>query len=354
MLEPSQSTENVSYTSRMQQAIQDWLLSPNMWPVGYIIGSPYSPFRVEQELPKRDWRDAFEDLLALESGSEMISHQSRKQEGIVAASLGWERASDCIQKLNKLNIRDAQRFTLARTALNKAKSPEDQADPSIISGLERMMNEIREMTQRRIAIAETFKLREESRGKFSTGRTKDRGQWITSLITSGALIGWTSLLKDSAHGNYIVLESEAEPQASVAFTERELGAHFEDDEPLDQESPGPPLYEVSNLPPAVQGDSQPFIVEHSSPQSGAWLPLIMSRVPERPYFWAQKTTAERIALPDGTTATKVLMKNYLTNGDFEEKVMIQEPGKVLQEVEKARALIHDRMLGFDKPINEAI
>lgn len=75
----------------------------------------------------------------------------------------------------------------------------------------------------------------------------------------------------------------------------------------------------------------------------------MSKIPERPCFWSQTTTAERITLPDGRMVTKVVMKNYLTNGDVEEKVIVQEPGKVLQEVEKARALIQDRMFGFDQP-----
>ena len=79
-------------------------------------------------------------------------------------------------------------------------------------------------------------------------------------------------------------------------------------------------------------------------------PLIMSRIPERPYFFGQNTTAERITLPNGKTATRVVMKNYLTNGDVEEKVIVQEPGRVLQEVEKARALIQDRVYGFDPPI----
>lgn len=355
VLEPSQNSADVSYHDRIQQAMKDWLLSPQMWPIGYIVGSPYSPFRVEQELPQRDWRNAFEDLLALESGGEMISEKSREEEKVVAASIGWERASDCIQKLNKLNTRDSQTFTLAQAALNQAKSPGHQPEPPIVAGLERMIIDIRQITQQRVAVAEMFKAREASRGKFSTSRHKDRGQWMASLITSGALKGWNSLLKDSEAGDLVVLSKETETpddEAGFSGTEHELRAHFEDDRPLVPGTPGPPLYVISPVSPDAPVDDRSLDIEDSSPRMFAFVPEILSRVPERPYFYGQQMTAERITLPNGRTATKVVMKNYLTNGDVEEKVMIQEPGKVLQEVEKARALIHDRLLGFDKPIQE--
>lgn len=32
-----------------------------MWPLGYILSSPYSPFYLEKQMPDREWRDAFED-----------------------------------------------------------------------------------------------------------------------------------------------------------------------------------------------------------------------------------------------------------------------------------------------------
>ena len=51
-----------------------------MWPVDYILNSAYYPLRVENQLPGCRWRDAFEDLLALESKSEMISWESRVRE----------------------------------------------------------------------------------------------------------------------------------------------------------------------------------------------------------------------------------------------------------------------------------
>lgn len=352
VLEPSQNTENVTLADRMGQVVKEWLLSPQLWPVGYVMGSPYSPFRVEKELPKRDWRDAFEDLLALESGGEMISHESRKHEKAVAANLSWERAKHCIETLNKLNSQAGPLFSRAQTALNAAKST-GQLDPSITRWLDDKLNESREMMQRRVAVAEAFKAKEATSREWSASRRKDRGQWMASLITSGALRGWGSALEDSEHGPLITLYKEQtapEDYDSIALTERELHEHFEGGKPFEAGVPGPPWYEVSSGPPAVSVDDHQVVEESSSPQPPPEERIVVSRVPDRPYFSRQTTAAECITLPNGKMATRVVMKNYLTNGGVEEKVILHEPGKVLQEVEKARALIQDRMFGFDKLI----
>ena len=50
---------------------------PTVVAMGYLTESPYSPFHLERELPNRNWRNAFEDLLTLESGGEMISDEKQ-------------------------------------------------------------------------------------------------------------------------------------------------------------------------------------------------------------------------------------------------------------------------------------
>ena len=143
--------------------------------MGYLIDSPYSPFHVEQELPNRNWRNAFEDLLAIESGGEMISAESRQQERAVAAKISWERASHCINILNKLNARDVPSWPLAQAALNAAKSSRDQKNFVIIPWLEGKIKLGSELVQRRVALAESFKAREEMRREWPASRHKDRG-----------------------------------------------------------------------------------------------------------------------------------------------------------------------------------
>ena len=353
VLEPSQNTDDVSLKDRKQQLMREWLLSPRMWPIGYLIGSPYSPFRVEKQLPKRDWRNAFEDLLALESGGEMRSHESRTQEEAIAANLSWERTNYCLEKINKMNMRDAALMNRARTILNEISSPVHQEEPPHISWLKKAIKETREVVQRRIALAEVYKGMGEMTKELSASQRKDRGQWMSSLISSGALRGWISVLKDSEDGALIHLSKEGEaPEHSsgIKISEYGLFKYFKDGRPLKHGVPRAPLYRISYRPPAVPVNDLQILDETSFPPPPPSEGLMWSKVPERPYFLGQRMTAERITLPNGKTANKVVIKNWLTNGDGEEKVIIQDPGKVLQEVEKARALIRDRETGLDKPI----
>ena len=54
-----------------------------VWPITYVAMSPYSPLRLEQQESFRDhgakWRNAFEDLLVVQSGREMAEEKQRSQ-----------------------------------------------------------------------------------------------------------------------------------------------------------------------------------------------------------------------------------------------------------------------------------
>lgn len=54
------------------------------WPITFVVMSPYSPLRLEQQERFRDhgakWRNAFEDLLAVQSGREMAEEKQRPQD----------------------------------------------------------------------------------------------------------------------------------------------------------------------------------------------------------------------------------------------------------------------------------
>ena len=57
--------------------------APSLWPVIYAAISPYSPLRLEHQAPFRlegnKWRNAFEDLLALQSGHSMVKKTDRRE-----------------------------------------------------------------------------------------------------------------------------------------------------------------------------------------------------------------------------------------------------------------------------------
>ena len=351
VLDPSQSEspDGVDVTGRIQQALKDWLLSPTMWPVGYVIASPYSPFRVEQELPKRDWRDAFEDLLALESGNSIISLESRKQETAAAAKVRWERANYLIETMNQLNLEISPILNNAQKALNEMRVSGKRANPPVISWLEENLKAGKEMVLHRVALARSYKEWEENSRELSASRHKNRGQWTASLVASGALRGWFSVLQDSEVGDVILLGKSDDPE-NVRFSERELADYFDEGKPLHAETPNAPLYRVSRRPRAMPDKNPQILHEDSGPEIPPDEPQLWSTVPERPCFWRQSMVAEQITLPIGKTVTKVVMRNWLTNGDVEEKVIIQEPAKVLQEVEKARSMIENRRLGIDEMV----
>lgn len=77
-----------------------------MWPIGYAVLSPYSPLSIERQLPDRNWRDAFEDLLALDSGGQMINLAERKKESVVAEKLWRDHIYQRIERINKQLKRD--------------------------------------------------------------------------------------------------------------------------------------------------------------------------------------------------------------------------------------------------------
>ncbi len=97
---------NLTYRESLLDCFKRYFASPRMWPIGYIGVSPYSPLSLEREMPSRNWRDAFEDLLALESGGEMIDYESREKEAITAERLWREELFEGVSTVNRQLQRD--------------------------------------------------------------------------------------------------------------------------------------------------------------------------------------------------------------------------------------------------------
>ena len=352
VIESDQDVSNLSFAERLSRMGKQWRLSPRMWPVGYIIESPYSPLRIEQEIPGREWRDAFEDLLALETNGEMISTESRKEEKAASSRIGWERASHLIDKCNKLNENESVVLKLLRIS---RQAFEKQREHAALSFVDRKFEEFEANTQRRILFAQSIKAQEEAHRDLSASRQKDRGQWIASLTTSGAVRGWIAGFLDSAAGVNHFLQigdhnDQPEEYDNIHFTEDESQKVFEEDKPISFGDPGPPMYELSSQLSGKVNESQDEYNADGTVKPPEDEPVRMSNMPERPYFAAQQTTTEHITLPNGKMANKVTVLNFLTNGELEEKVIVENPVKVLEEVERGRGFIVDRILGFDKPI----
>ena len=94
------ATRNVSFRDSISYGASAYLLSPRMWPFGYILNSSYSPLQLEREMPSPRWRDAFEDLLAVDSGQGLIASKTRKEENRLCRQLLLKTVRTSIHEIN--------------------------------------------------------------------------------------------------------------------------------------------------------------------------------------------------------------------------------------------------------------
>jgi hypothetical protein len=184
---------NLPWRERLQYHCLSFDLSPRMWPMGYILRSPYSPFYLEREIPNHNWRDAFEDLIALDSGGEMISTESRKREEEVAARLYVEGVHSAVSHANetlKLDQRYLSQLHKWRAYAVRQKNTE-MGD--FIASIDTLHIPTHENHAK-----ETVKLGEELIARLKENQTKDwpgsrfklKTHWIASLVSSGAVPEW--------------------------------------------------------------------------------------------------------------------------------------------------------------------
>ncbi|CAF9940064.1 hypothetical protein IMSHALPRED_001735 [Imshaugia aleurites] len=313
---------------------QDSSASSLMWPVDYILNSDYSPLRIEKQLPEDHWRDAFEDLLALEANGEMISLESRRTEKDMAVKIIYRKASNTIYAINR-NLR-----TFAgnrKRLLELRKNTGSEGDARRICWVDDMgLPENRSDVDRQIKTYKLLTQAVERQKHWSASQNKHRGQWIASLISSGVLPGWSSRLESNSWlgeprmfmQKLTVPRSERDEKDSFAFTDNGLYLRFRVKEPLQK---------IVHSEARRRSD---FVIvnDHDLKNSSS------DSVRSRQNLIAQTTTSERILLADGSIATKVVLTNHARNGREEKIEIIEDAAKVLEEVEKARNLMRGRSI----------
>ena len=298
--------------------------SPRMWPIGFIIGSAYSPLRIEREIPNRNWRDAFEDLLALNAGRDMMNPQSRKAEDEKAAETRYNFTSDSIQTFNNIQhdylAFQEEMIKFRRECVETGDSErvtilDKKILPDAKSGIEVM-----------VAHAKTVKTSFEMHRNAKASDLKRPGRWITSLIANGAAPGWQSLTGNSVDGHvttFARLDAPPELETGLVVSEVELEAIFSEGvynlvSPL-----GLPLPWVSQL--TNEG------LNHSCAVG-----LRKRYLPSPSSILVQKVRAEPIKLRDGSIGVKTYIANFLADNTVEEKEFFEEPGRLFEEMEHAR------------------
>ena len=308
-----------------------------MWPLGYILGSEYSPLLLEQQIPNLNWRDRFEDLLALESGKRMISAVSRQNEAVTAFRVRSESVHDDISHVNQ----ELQRYQDYNSLLQGLREVSiRRKDSDVVSQIDDVAMPAQKKSAEMVIAS----------GKALIGSLKDlqnkpasnymyRVPWITSLISSGAMLGWESAVYDSADGWLADVYKADGSGDGQMFSELDLATIFRDGRPLDFRSPLWSTYEGS-----YGNFSYPEIEElcpdgDADPDAAQTYDAIENI---RPSILSQLTKVQQKKSWNGSIETRVVLKNRFSNGEEAEKTITNDTSKVLEEVERFHASIKER------------
>ncbi|KAL9131467.1 MAG: hypothetical protein Q9217_000615 [Psora testacea] len=315
-----------------------------MWPIGYLIASPYSPLQLESDVGGFNWRDRFEDLIALENGGEMISMESRRREAKVGHRLMFEGTRRLVDCLNADLRRNHRWLTIVNAWRQIARDDNmtqniARADRDILPAINARNDEVLSHGKATIELAREIR----DRKTAAASNSKSPGLWMSSLITSGALKGWMSIMANSNDGPYYKLRKTTDDSDDgQCFTDLELMQKFKGGIPI---SVGSPNWSTMDAPyprlPSMTGRADDGTFDGSLDLQ-TYKQLSIKRSILR-----QLASAEEVKYRNGTKATKVFLVNHYTDGSMERKEIIQDPVKVLQEVNEAQAqmeLYRDAML----------
>lgn len=329
-------TRNLSWRDGAKVHMATYFASPRMWPLGYILGSPFSPLNLEQQFPNLNWRDRFEDLLAFESGKKLISAVSRQNEAATASRIRNESAHTDISHVNQELQRNQDYVVLLQRLREVSVRMKDTGIVSMIDNdalpFQKKSSEMA-IADGKAVISSLKDLQNKPASSY-----KKRVPWITSLISSGAMLGWESTVYDSSDGwQADVYKADGSGDGHV-FTELDLAMVFKEGYRLDFRSPIWSTYEgtYNHFYPQIEalcpeGETDPD-AEHAYNAIDNIRPSVLS----------QLTTVQRRKSWNGSMETRVVLKNRFTDGQEEEKTIVNDASKVLEEVEKAHASVKDR------------
>ena len=341
------SPSNLTWNESLSHHLNTYLLSPRMWPIGYILRSAYSPLQVEREMPDRvSWRDAFEDLLALESGGQMISLESRNKESKVAKRLWHDSLSRDVSVANDQLQLDAKSLGLLKR-MRDLFARRNQADA--LEGIKQNISAQEESSKQTIAfgkgrIADLAKGMEES---WPASRYKMRGQWMASLVSSGALPGWYAQIFDSAEGFQVSLGKNGgdRDDDSQSMTEEELHKQFMEGIPM---KIGSPTWST-----AAGRYPEPEIIQEEVGDGISTRYVRFPYRPLRPLILSQFIKAECSKSEKGSLSIKVALENHFTDGTTEQKEIVNDSSKVLEENDKVYASMHARFAAVGAAVQGA-
>ena len=308
-------------------------------------------------MPCRNWRDAFEDLLALETRGSMIETEVRMLETKTALEIHKQQSAERIRKMNELDQRWVSDVQLAESIVVSGK---EHQNPLVTEPAEKYLKRLHDIAQRR---SEYRKLLEGLltgprdpapilKLNLSSSYFKTRGHWMASLSTSGACPNWYSNLTNSADGEWWQFgRDEMEPWGlgDIAATEQQLFDLFENGKSFEPNSPSPSPYDydTANASPDEHKAAMDFNpARESLGEIGChhqrWIPRPKATILAQA-IWR---STDQDKADDQTMSLWV--RNTFTNGKIDTRAVTDGPSAILEEVTKALGDISDRNNGLDQ------
>ena len=331
---------DLSWRDGAKLQLATYFASPRMWPLGYILGSDYSPINLERHFPDFNWRDPFEDLLILEHGKKMISAVSRQKEAATASRLRNESVHEDISRVNSGLQRNQDYVSL----LQKMREISVRRKRSHLVSLidEEAIPYQKETSEIEIAYGKSLIKELKYLENKPASSYKKKVPWIISLISSGAMPGWESVMYDSADGLLAdVFKTDGSGDGQM-FSELDLALIFKKEHRIDFRGPRWSTFDGSYDDHYSQID-QLHPEEGSDPFTENAYETILDLPPS---ILSQSTTVQRKKSWNGSLETRVVLKNRFTDGTDEEKMIVNDASKVLEEVEKAQRSIKQRHYGI--------
>ena len=310
-------------------------LTPHYRPLGYILGSPYSPLNLEEQYPNFNWRDSFEDLLALESGKKMISAVSRQNEALTASRVYNETVHDEVSHVNQVLQRN-QDYVVLVLKLREIAVRRKHTDTIAMIDDEALPAQ-KQSTETAIAMGKSLIRDLKDLQNKPASSYKRRVPWITSLISSGAMLGWKSVLYDSSDGWHADVYRDNASGDGHTFSEGDLALNFKNGPRLNF---SPPTWSTCD---GYYNNYYPQIEQYCPDADDPDADDTYQRIDNlRPSVLSHTTTVQQRKSWNGSIETRVMLRNCFTDGQVEEKMIVNDPSKVFEEVEKAHTSVRKR------------
>ena len=265
----------------------------------------------------------------------MISAVSRQNEAITASRVCNESVHDEVSHVNQVLQRNQDYVVLLQKLREIAVRRKDTGTIAMID--DEALPAQKQSAEMVIAMGKSLIRDLKDLQNKPASSYKRRVPWISSLISSGAMLGWKSVLYDSADGWHADVYRDDATGDGHIFSEMDLAYNFNKGPRLDFKYPAWSTYEGSynNVYPQIEK----LCPDEDDPDAEHTYDTIENL---RPSVLSQTTTVQQRKSWNGSIETRVMLRNCFTDGQEEEKMIVNDASKVFEEVEKAHTSMKQR------------